>query len=197
MEQINKLIKDRLIIEENTNNTNTNNLLNTISNDNTTSPINNQPHLVNYIKYSEIIKNPNLHIYSNLNDNPINTYRRQLIVAKILISELQEKNSKTLSEKQQIESQLNEAVNSIKSLHNDYLILTEKFQLVNKNINLEQQNNNIQNIHEENENIIMDLENKIKEIEEEKNVLQVKNEELERKLNNSDELNKMQEEKYK
>ena len=194
MEQINKFIKDRLIIEESTNNSNTNNIINTLSNENISIPKNTQPHLVNYYKYSDVIKNQKMNLYSNVNDNQINEYRRNLIVAKILISELQDKNSKILSEKQQIESQLNEALNSIKSLHNDYIILTEKFALVNKNISIEQNNNN--NTNEENENTINNLENKIKEIEEEKNVLKMKNEEIERKLNNAEELNKMQEEKY-
>ena len=95
------------------------------------------------------MKNSNMNAYSNLNDNQLNEYRRKLITAKLVISELQDKNLKILSEKQQIESQLNEALNSIKSLHNDYIILTEKFALVNKNITIEQNNNT----NEDNENI--------------------------------------------
>ena len=196
MEQINKLIKDRLTIEDNTYNSNTNsdNLIKTISIQNVNSPKNKRQ--INYYKYSELIQNPTLNINSNTNisDNPINIYRRQLIIAKLIISELQENISKILSEKQQIESQLNEALNSIKSLHNDYISLTEKFSLVNKNINNEQNNSNFNDNN--NEKIIMELENKIKEIEEEKKDLQIKNEDLERNLNNTNELNKMQEEKY-
>ena len=172
-----------------------NNLIstNTISNQDIISPKTKGP--INYYKYSELLQNPAIN--QKIDDNPLNTYRRQLIIAKLIISELQESNSNILSEKQQIENQLNEALNSIKSLHNDYISLTEKFSLVNQNINInnnEQNNNSKENNN--NEIIINDLEKKIKEIEEEKNELEAKNEELERKINNSNELNKMQEEKY-
>ena len=192
MEQINKLIKDRLTIEENTNNTNTNtnNLIKTISSESVNPQPNQPPQFINYYKYSDLFHNPNPSIY----DTPINNYRRQLIIAKLIISELQEKISTINLEKQQIESQLNEALESIKSLHSDYISLTEKFSLVNKNIKIEENSNNINdNI---NENEIINLEKRIKEIEEEKNILQTKNEELEQKLNNANDINKMQEEKY-
>ena len=192
MDHINKLIKDRLEIEENSNNANKTNIINTVTNESITSPSNHSPQYINYYKYSDIINNQNLN--KNLNNNSINNYRRQLVIAKIIISELQENNSKILYEKQQIESQLNEALESIKSLHNDYINLTEKFSLVNKNMSIEQ--NNGSNLSTINNDIIKNLENKIKEIEEKKNELEIKNEELERKLNNSNELYKMQEEKY-
>ena len=172
MEQINKLIKDRLTIEENTNNTNTNtnNLIKTISSESVNPQPNQPPQFINYYKYSDLFHNPNPSIY----DTPINNYRRQLIIAKLIISELQEKISTINLEKQQIESQLNEALESIKSLHSDYISLTEKFSLVNKNIKIEENSNNINdNI---NENEIINLEKRIKEIEEEKNILQTKNE---------------------
>ena len=198
MEQINKLIKDRLNLEENTNNTNTNtnNLIKTISSESVSPNPNQQPQFINYYKYSELFHNSNINVNQNsiINDTPLNNYRRQLIIAKLLISELQEKNSTIILEKQQIESQLNEALESIKSLHSDYISLTEKFSLVNKNIKIEENSNNINdNI---NENEIINLEKRIKEIEEEKNILQTKNEELEQKLNNANDINKMQEEKY-
>ena len=193
MDHINKLIKDRLEIEENSNNANKTNIINTVTNESITSPSNHSPQYINYYKYSDIINNQNLN--KNLNNNSINNYRRQLVIAKIIISELQENNSKILYEKQQIESQLNEALESIKSLHNDYINLTEKFSLVNKNMSIEQ-NNNGSNLSTINNDIIKNLENKIKEIEEKKNELEIKNEELERKINNSNELYKMQEEKY-
>ena len=197
MEKINKLIKDRLTLEENTNNTNTNtnNLIKTISSESVNPQTNQQPQFINYYKYSDLFHNSNININQNpiISDTPLNNYRRQLIIAKLIISELQEKNSTIILEKQQIESQLKEALESIKSLHNDYISLTEKFSLVNKNIKIEQNNNINDNI---NENEIINLERKIKEIEEEKKILQIKNEELEQKLNNSNDLIKMQEEKY-
>ena len=198
MEQINKLIKDRLSIEENNNNTNTNtnNIINTVSTESINPQTNPLPQLINYYKYSKIINNSNPIQKSNIEENPLNNYRRQLIMAKLIISELQENNSNILLEKQEIESQLNDALNSIKSLHSDYISLTEKFALVNKSINNEQ-NIIMTSDNNENENeIIINLESKIKEIEEEKNILQIKNEELDQKLNNANELYKMQEEKY-
>ena len=198
MEQINKLIKDRLSIEENNNNTNinTNNIINTVSTESINPQTNPLPQLINYYKYSKIINNSNPIQKLNIEENPLNNYRRQLIMAKLIISELQENNSNILLEKQEIESQLNDALNSIKSLHSDYISLTEKFALVNKSINNEQ-NIIMTSDNNENENeIIINLEAKIKEIEEEKNILQIKNEELDQKLNNANELYKMQEEKY-
>ena len=92
---------------------------------------------------------------------------------------MQESNSKIVLEKQQIESQLNEALESIKSLHSDYISLTEKFNLVNKSINSEQNNSNNNHF---NDSDIINLEKKIKEIEEEKKMLQIKNEELDQKI---------------
>ena len=191
MEQINKLIKDRLTIEEN-NNINANNIINTMSNESMNQQVSSHPQLINYYKYSEIINNSDKIQNINISDNPISNYRRQLIMAKLVISELQENISNILLEKQKIESQLNEALYSIKALHNDYISLTQKFTFVNKSINNERNNNSNDN----NEKKIINLEIKIKEIEKEKNILQLKNEELEQKLNNSNELYKMQEEKY-
>jgi hypothetical protein len=190
MEQINKLIKDRLIKEENLNTTNSNIILNTqISESLMDSSRIPQPQLNQYYKFTDIFPNKN----SNLNDNDIINYRRQLIMSKIIISELQDKISNILLEKQQIESQLNEALNSIKSLHDDYVALTEKFSVVNKNINIE--HNNIIN-NDINENAKFSLEKRIREIEEENKMLQLKNEDLEIKLNNSNEVNKIEKEKY-
>ncbi len=58
---------------------------------------------------------------------------------------------------------------------------------MNKSINSEQNNSNNNHF---NDSDIINLEKKIKEIEEEKKMLQIKNEELHQKLNNSNELNK-------
>ena len=190
MEQINKLIKDRLIKEENLNNTNSNIILNTqISESLMDSSRIPQPQINQYYKYTDIFPNKN----SNLNDNDSINYRRQLIMSKIIISELQDKISNILLEKKQTESQLNEALNSIKSLHDDYVALTEKFSMVNKNINIE--HNNIIN-NDINENAKINLEKRIRDIEEENKMLQLKNEDLEVKLNNSNEVNKIEEEKH-
>lgn len=193
MEKINQLIRDRLTLEESNIDTKRNNILNSVSYESIIPQTTKQPKIINYYKYSELINSSNRIKSQNLNENPINNYRRQLIISKLIISELQENNSKIVLEKQQIESQLNEALESIKSLHSDYISLTEKFNLVNKSINSEQNNSNNNHF---NDSDIINLEKKIKEIEEEKKMLQIKNEELDQKLNNSNELNKMQEEKY-
>ena len=58
---------------------------------------------------------------------------------------------------------------------------------MNKSINSEQNNSNNNHF---NDSDIINLEKKIKEIEEEKKMLQIKNEELDQKLKNSNELNK-------
>ena len=195
MKQINKIIKDRLINEENLTEINQNNIIKTFPNENINSHKNNLPQLPNFYKYSEIYQNPYKNQNLNLNDISINNFRRQLIIAKIIISELQENNSNIMLKKKQLESNLNDALNSIKSLHNDYISLTEKFSLVNQNLNTENNNNIIEdnNIYG---NIIINLEKRIKEIEEEKNSLQAKIVDLEKKLKNSDDLYKIQEEKY-
>ena len=189
MEQINKLINDRLTIETN-NIINNNNLSNTISSDiNKTYLSSNYPQIkiksVPYYKLSDVLPSSNLNLSSKNQDNP---YRRQLISAKIIISELQDNITNILREKQDVENQLTEALNSIKSLHDDYISLTEKFTLVN---------NNIQKIEEKdnNEELILNLENKIKEIESINNELKSEKNRLEEKLKASEEINKIQEEK--
>ena len=191
MEQINKLINDRLTIENNNNNIiNNNNMSNTISSDiNKTFLSNNYPQIkINrapYYKLSDVLPSSNLNLPSKNQDNP---YRRQLIMAKIIISELQDNIANILREKQEVENQLTEALNSIKSLHDDYISLTEKFNLVN---------NNIQKIEEKdnNEELISNLENQIKEVENINNELKSEKNKLEEKIKTSEEMNKIQEEK--
>ena len=201
MERINKLINDRLIIENNSNNEdlsdNNINILKSPNLDfNKTSFSNNYSQIkakqIPYYKYSDILPKSNLNLVNISKQTQENPYRRQLVMAKIIISELQDNISNILMEKQQIENQLNEALNSIKSLHDDYITLTEKFSLVNNNINLlnkTKDNNN-------NEEIITNLENKIKQLEAMNSELKIENGNLKEKSKNSEEMNKMQEEKY-
>ena len=201
MERINKLINDRLIIENNSNNEdlsdNNINILKSPNLDfNKTSFSNNYSQIkakqIPYYKYSDILPKSNLNLVNISKQTQENPYRRQLVMAKIIISELQDNISNILMEKQQIENQLNEALNSIKSLHDDYITLTEKFSLVNNNINLlnkTKDNNN-------NEEIITNLENKIKQFETMNSELKIENGNLKEKSKNSEEMNKMQEEKY-
>ena len=198
MERINKLINDRLILENNSYNDNetnkTNNLINDFNTDlNKTSLTNNYPQLkikqIPYFKYSDFLPKSNLNLSSINKENP---YRRQLIMAKIIISELQDNISNILSEKQQIENQLTEALSSIKSLHEDYISLTEKFSLVNNNLNA------INNSNEKNdkEEIITNLEKKIKHLETINSEIKLEKSNLEEKIKTSEEMSKIQEEKY-
>ena len=194
MERINKLINDRLTLENNDNNNNIN-IMSQINSDlNKTSVSNNYPQLkiksIPYYKYSDILPKSNLNLSSQIPENP---YRRQLIMAKIIISELQDNISNILFEKQQIENQLTDALNSIKSLHNDYISLTEKFSLVNNNMNLL---NNNQNENKDNEETISNLENNIKNLEKLNSDLKSERKSLEEKIKTSEEMNKIQEEKF-
>ncbi len=193
MERINKLINDRLTLENNDNNNI--NIMNPINSDlNKTSASNNYPQLkiksIPYYKYSDILPKSNLNLSSQIPENP---YRRQLIMAKIIISELQDNISNILLEKQQIENQLTDALKSIKSLHNDYISLTEKFSLVNNNMNLL---NNNQNENKDNEETISNLENNIKHLEKLNSDLKSEKKSLEEKIKTSEEMNKIQEEKF-
>ena len=193
MERINKLINDRLTLENDDNNNI--NIMSQINSDlNKTSVSNNYPQLkiksIPYYKYSDILPKSNLNLSSQIPENP---YRRQLIMAKIIISELQDNISNILLEKQQIENQLTDALNSIKSLHNDYISLTEKFSLVNNNMNLL---NNNQNENKDNEETISNLENNIKNLEKLNSDLKSEKKSLEEKIKTSEEMNKIQEEKF-
>ena len=190
MERINKLINDRLIIENNSNSIDDNNLENNLSSDlKKTSLSNNYPSIkiksIPFNKYSDILPHSNLNFSTKKNENP---YRRQLIMAKIIISELQDNISNILTEKQQIENQLNDALNSIKSLHDDYISLTEKFSLVNNNL---KNNDNKDN----NEELILELENKVKELEVLNTELKSEKNKLLEKIKSLEEMNKIQEEK--
>ena len=196
MEQINKLINDRLILENNSNNNNNimqNSLISdfnkrsTLSNNNLKVKMKNIP----YYKYSDFFPKSNLNISPQNKDNQ-NQYRRQLIMAKIIISELQDNVSNVLLEKQKLENQLTEALNSIKSLHDDYVSLTEKFSLVNNNMEIMNQTNN----NQEKEELISNLENKIKELQALNSELKKGNNDLKEKANTAEEMNKIQEEKY-
>ena len=188
MERINKLINDRLTLENNSYNDNDNiNKMSPINSDLNKTSIPPQLNIksIPYYKYSDILQNSNLNLSSQIQENP---YRRQLIASKVVISELQDNIANILREKQEVENQLTEALNSIKSLHDDYISLTEKFSLVN---------NNIQKIEEKdnNEELILNLENKIKEVENINNELRSEKNKLEEKIKTSEEINKIQEEK--
>ena len=193
MERINKLINDRLTLENNSYNDNDNiNKMSPINSDLNKTSIPPQLNIksIPYYKYSDILQNSNLNLSSQIQENP---YRRQLIMAKIIISELQDNISNILLEKQQIENQLTDALKSIKSLHNDYISLTEKFSVVNNNLNIL---NNAPNENKNNEEMISNLENNIKQLEALNSDMKLEKKTLEKKLKTSEEMNKIQEEKF-
>ena len=104
-----------------------------------------------------------------------NKYRKELIMAKVIISELQDSIEILKQEKNDLEIKLEETLNTLKFLHSDYISLTQKLDNVNQVI-ITDANNTEKN-----------YENKIKE-------LKLKNDELKEELNTKKEISKMQEE---
>ena len=157
MNLINQTLKNRLNLEffEKEDNNNLNNL--------NRSPMSYTTKTFNKIK-SERIN------YTNENK-----YRKELIMAKVIISELQDSIEILKQEKNDLEIKLEETLNTLKFLHSDYISLTQKLDNVNQVI-ITDANNTEKN-----------YENKIKE-------LKLKNDELNEELNTKKEISKMQEE---
>ena len=107
-----------------------------------------------------------------------NNYRKELIMAKVIISELQDKLNEINKEKEIVENQLEDCLNTIKLLHSDYISLTDKFDKVNQTLLIDSNNN---------EKKINEVENKIIE-------LKTKNDQLNEELLTKQEINKLQEE---
>ena len=107
-----------------------------------------------------------------------NNYRKELIMAKVIISELQDKINEINKEKEIVENQLEDCLNTIKFLHSDYISLTDKFDKVNQTLLIDSNNN---------EKKINEVENKIIE-------LKTKNDQLNEELLTKQEINKLQEE---
>ena len=117
----------------------------------------------------------NIKQYNNINDSTDNKYRKELIMAKIIISELQDSLDLLKNEKKDLELKLEETLNTLKFIHSNYITLTAKFDSMNQTIMTDG-------------NIIgKNYENKIKELE-------IKNDELKEEINTKKEINKMQEE---
>ena len=162
MDKINKDINSRIKLED------------TFSSKNK-SNINNFP--VNYSNKTFNFVNHNNHLGSNIYDisNKNNNCRKELVMAKIIISEMQDKIDELNNEKKDLENQLNEALNTIKFLHSDYISLTDKFDKVNQTI-------------------IIDSNNNEKKFNEKLNELKIKNDQLNDELSTKKEINKLQEE---
>ena len=109
------------------------------------------------------------------NNTNENKYRKELIMAKVIISELQDAIEILKQEKKELEVKLEETLNTLKFLHSDYISLTQKLETINQVI-ITDANNTEKN-----------YENKIKE-------LKLKNDELMEELSTKKEINKMQEE---
>ena len=120
----------------------------------------------------------NINQYKNINDVSNNKYRKELIMAKIIISELQDSLELLKNEKKELELKLEENLNTLQFIHSNYISLTAKFDTMNQTV-----------ITDAN-NLEKNYENKIKE-------LQLKNEQLKEEINTKKEINKMQEEAYK
>ena len=126
---------------------------------------------------NKTFSNSNRHRNNYINNNNTNKYRKELIIAKVIISELQDKIKEINNEKKEMESQLNEALNTIKFLHSDYISLTDKFDMVNRTM-INESNNK--------EKIYNEVESKINE-------LKTKNEQLNDEILTKKEINKLQE----
>lgn len=155
MEKINQIINKKISREENK----------TIKLNNDINPI--SP-IVSKLIFSKKTKNTNNNIKIP-NYNP--KYRKELIMAKIIISELQDKINTLKEEKKDIENQLNEAINTIQYIHSNYVSLTDKVDKVNQTIIVDSNNN----------------EQKLLELKEQ-------NDKLNEELSNKKEINKLQEE---
>ena len=151
-------------------------LINRLGSDYFSNEINNNFYKINTSPMNYTSKTFKNHNYNNININEMsnpndNKYRKELIMAKVIISELQDSIELLKLEKRELESKLEETISTLKYLHSDYISLTQKFDSVNQGIS-------------NNEKI---YENKMKE-------LRMKNEELTEELNTKKEINKMQEE---
>lgn len=162
MDKINKDINSRIKLEDTFSSKNKSNIINL--------PVNYSNKTFNFV-------NHNSHLGSNIYDvsNKNNNCRKELVMAKIIISELQDKIDELINEKKDLENQLNEALNTIKFLHSDYISLTDKFDKVNQTI-------------------IIDSNNNEKKFNEKINELKIKNDQLNDELSTKKEINKLQEE---
>ena len=113
--------------------------------------------------------------YNRMNNIKENKYRKELIMAKVIISELQDSIDALKQEKNELEMKLEEALSTLKSLHSEYISLTQKFDNINQTI-------------------ILDVNNTEKNYENKINALKIKNDELIEELSTKKEINKMQEE---
>ena len=167
MEKINKSINNKINLEDKK----------IYLNDFHYTPSNHSNKTFNFNMHQNKIENIDKNIKNkNLTSN--NNYRKELIMAKVIISELQEKINEINKEKEELEYQLEDSLNTIKILHSDYISLTDKFDRVNQNLLIDTNNN----------------EKKINEVEEKLKELKTKNEQLNDELLTKQEINKLQEE---
>ena len=169
MDKINKSINNRINLEEGKNK---------ISNDfNIITPTSYSNKTFNFKNHKKKLEKIDFNI-GNINASLNIKYRKELIMAKIIISELQDKIEEINNEKKDLENKLNEALNTIKFLHSDFINLTDKFDKVNQTILIDSNNN----------------EKKINEAENRINEIKAKNEQLKEELLTKEEINKLQEE---
>ena len=65
--------------------------------------------------------------YNNYQYDSGNKYRKELIMAKVIISELQDTIEKLNQEKKELKEKLEENLNTIKIINSEYISMTQKF----------------------------------------------------------------------
>ena len=119
--------------------------------------------------------------YNNYQYDNGNKYRKELIMAKVIISELQDTIEKLNREKKELKEKLEENLNTIKIINSEYLSMTQKFNEIKEKMILEA--NSKENDYE---NKIKELKLKIEELNEEietkKGINKIKEEALEKKI---------------
>lgn len=105
------------------------------------------------------------------------SYRKEIVIAKVIISELQEKINKKNIQIEELEKQLNEALDTITTLHKDYCTLTDRFSQVNQSINnINENEGKVKQLEE-------DKEKMKKEFDEQSEIYKINIEKLTEKMN--------------
>ena len=119
--------------------------------------------------------------YNNYQYDSGNKYRKELIMAKVIISELQDTIEKLNQEKKELKEKLEENLNTIKIINSEYISMTQKFNETKEKMILE-----VNSKENDYENKIKELKMKIEELNEEietkKGINKIKEEALEKKI---------------
>ena len=130
---------------------------------------------------SKTFNNYKTDILNEAINNSEKKYRKELIMAKIIISELQDTIEILNQEKKELESKLEENLNNYKIINSDYLSLIQKFNDFKEKILLEA-NNKENNYLIEIKELKLKIEELNEEIETKKGINKIKEEALEKKI---------------